>query len=144
MLEGIGMKVAFVILGGLLAVASSGCGNCLAICISEVTFRLATPVAGTDFAVTIGSMNQQPDSLDCRAGDASLSCTPSTSAVEPMFDGSGALTSVSLADPPAGNYRVQIAVDGVPTIDAAFQYDRPTSGMICGSTCHGQVFTIDN
>ena len=54
------------------------------------------------------------------------------------------LASLSLGDPTPGQYRVQIAVDGTPTIDSLFQYDGTTSWKVCGSTCYGQTFTIDN
>ena len=128
---------------GLLALACVGCGNCLATCISAVTFKLRTPLSGSDFEITIG-MSQTADGLHCQAGDASLSCTPPASRVQPTFDGSGMLASLSLGDPTPGQYRVQIAVDGTPTIDSLFQYDGTTSWKVRGSTCYGQTFTIDN
>lgn len=123
----------------MLALYSAGCsgGNCQATCLDgTITFQLSTPLQGQDVAITVGPPSAADLTADCRPADASIGCAPQSAGLAPHFDEQGFLQSVEMPFFGAGQYRFQIAIDGVPIIDENFQYDLAPVAGVCGTSCY--------
>jgi len=143
---------------GLIVLAWAGCSTeedgppgprtqCLADCGNSAIFTLATPLAGSAFAIAVGEMDGNVERLDCQPGDGSVACIPVPNRLVPSFDATGALQSLTLHYPPPGSVSVQIVVDGTPAAAGSFRYQPTvTESGPCGTTiCIGsQTFTVAN
>jgi hypothetical protein len=122
----------------LLMLGSDACGtaNCSAICgDGTITFTLVTPLEGGDVAITVLPPSSAALSVDCQPADGPADCTP-PSALSPHFTASGTLKSVELPILGTGQYRIQIAVDGVQVVDDTYDYNLARVTGACGSSCY--------
>lgn len=129
----------------LVAATQPGCGdeqgNCSAICMRMVAFRLAQPLSGRDFRISVGPPKS---GIGCSVDGATeeATCT-SSSDVDAFFQGAR-LESVTWSEPVIGQVEISIDVDGIVQVDRQFAYTPAVVGELCGQTCYEDVeFVIE-